>query len=341
MARKKDLSLTSAIGKELGVDFGTVNTVIYLNGKGVIVREPSLIAVDNKTQDILAVGKEAKEMVGRNPQSIKLLRPVANGVVYSFDSATVFLKALLKKSASTGVGRGRMILSHPYGATEVEKLALEEVGRASGAVDISLLDAPIAALIGEGVAPVTPTGQMIIDMGAGHTEVSVCIFGEIVSSFCERTGALDIDQSIIRFMKLKYNLLISDLTAEQVKLKVGNAVTHGINSQVFMDVKGRSIVDGLPKSVNVSSEEIREPIIQALSVINRLVVKASEDLPPQIAADILESDVIVTGGGSLLKGLKEYIEESCGLKARLSERPFDTVAEGLGKAFAQAIEQNK
>ncbi len=331
MARKKrEFSIATAVGKELGIDLGTGNTVIYMKGRGVVLREPSVMAVDIKTNDIVAVGKEAREMIGKNPQGISIVRPIQNGVVADFDAAVALLKAYMKKIPNSANTRARMVLSHPNYATEVEKIALEDVARHSGGTDINLVSAPLAALIGSGYTPMSPKARMVINMGAGHTEVCVCVFGEVVSSASERIGAMHVDRNIIRFLKLKYNLQISQVMAEEIKTKIGSVYYVPDAVQNFLEVKGRSVVDNLPKIISLHADEVRETMRASISVIQSLIVRACEELQPQIAADLFDTEILLTGGGAMLNGLKEYIEELSGFKVAVVDRSGDIVAEGIG-----------
>lgn len=320
--------------REIAIDFGTANTVIFVVGKGIIIREPSLIAIDSVTNDIITVGKAAKDMIGRNPGNIKVLSPIKNGVVADMDLCVSMLKAMLKKHSKHGnFNKSKMIMSFPVNATEVEKAALHEVGIHAGGKDVSLLCAPVAALLCQGVSPKNPKAQMIINMGAGHTGVAVCSFGEVISCYGDRGGGNDINESIIRYMKVKYKLQISDSRAEDIKLSMASVYPLESEMNNFIDVKGRDISDNLPRSITISSDELRDIIRDEMSPLLRAIAKTCENLSAQVSADVLDGEVILTGGASQIKGLKEYIKEIVGFDCILSETPKDDVANGLGHVF--------
>lgn len=326
---KKDFA--AAVGKDLAVDLGTANTVIYIKGKGAVLKEASVLAIENESKNIIAVGKEAKDMLDRTPENITIIKPLQNAVVADFDAASAMLKVFIKKAVGANIGKNSIVMSYPAASTQVEKMAAQDLAKHCVSGKVTLVSQPVATLIGEGISPVTPQARMVIDIGAGHTEVSVCIFGEVMAVFKENIGSDEIDQNIARYMRNKYKLIISNKSAEEIKLKLGSAFISADYSQNFMDVKGRSLIDNIPKSINVNSDEIREVIVGVLSVIPRLMIKTCEDLPAQIVADIMEVPVIVTGGTAQLKGLKEYIENMTGLKAQIAQIPVDTVALGMAK----------
>ncbi len=332
--KKEDFSLGAVISPELAIDLGTLNTVIYMKGRGIILREPSIIAVDERTEEIIAVGKEAKEMKGRNSKNIKLISPIKSGVVADSEVASSMLKAFIKKSSKHKFSpKTKMVFPFPSGATEVEKSAVHDVGVHSGGSEVNILDAPIAALIAEGIYPSTAKSQMIMIMGAGHTDVAVCSYGEILASSYSRIGGLDVDEAIIRYVKKKYKLVISENTAETIKIKIGSLFPLENDYQNFMEVKGRGLNDNLPKSVAIQAEEIRGCISEPFSDIVKTIVDTCEKLPPQVSADILEKGIIVTGGASLLSGVREFIKEKIGFDVKLAQHPFDSVAEGLGSIY--------
>lgn len=322
---------SSAVGKELAVDIGTENTIIYIKGKGVVLREASVVAVENENQNIIAVGDEAKAMAERTADNITIIKPMQNGVVADFDAAAAMLKAFIRKAIGASIGKNAMVIAHPAACTQVEKMATQDLAKHCVSGQVTLVSSPVAILMGEGISPVTPQARMTIDIGAGHTEVAVCIFGEVVSVFKENIGSNEIDQSIVRYVKNRYKLIISNKMAEEVKLKIASAFIIDNSSAKFMDVKGRSLIDNIPKSIKVNSNEIREIIVEQLSVIPRLMIKTTEDLAPQIVADIMETSVVVTGGLAQMKGIKEYIENISALKIEISPKPSDAVVLGLGK----------
>lgn len=324
-------SLTGAVSREVGIDFGTANTVIFMKDKGIVLREPSVIAVDRRSEEVLAVGKEARDMLGKASGNIQVIRPIQHGVVADFDGATAMLRGFLKKAVKSGtVNRPKVIMGLPAGATEVERTAAEDVAQHAGGGDVSLMEAPLATLLGVGLSPLSPKGVMTVNFGAGLLQVAVAALGETIAHTTERLGGNRMDEEIIRFIKKKYHLQIGELTAEEVKLKIGSAFPVEDSFSAFMEVRGRSVSDNLPKNITVHADEIRGALGETLELIIRAIVRTTEALPPEIAADLLESGIVLTGGGAQLTGIGSYINEATGLKVRIAERPVDAVAEGLG-----------
>lgn len=329
MARKKKHTGLS-VGKEIGVDLGSANTVIYMRDRGIVLREPSVVAVDKRSEELLAVGKEAKEMLGKSQSNIKLIRPIQGGVVAELDAAAAMLRAFLKKALNTGLlNRPKIVMAVPAGSTEVERTAAEDVARHSGGADVDLMEAPIAALLGSGISPIGPKGIMTMSLGAGHIEAAVSVLGQVISRHREPLGGNAMDEAVARYIKRKYGLLIGDLAAEEVKLKVGSAFPQDDELGSFTDVRGRSVAESLPKNITVHGDEIREALFECLESMARVVVRTTEGLEPQLAADVLDGGILLTGGGALLRGVVPFLQEATGLKVSISERPLDTVAEGL------------
>ncbi|MFI3325036.1 MAG: rod shape-determining protein [Clostridia bacterium] len=324
---KKDLA--TAVNKNLCIDLGTSNTVIYLKGKGVILNEPSVIATEKQSDTIVAIGNEAKAMMERNPDNITIITPIQKGVVADLDATTAMLKAYIKKAIGVNFSKNSITVSYPATSTQVERLAVQDVAKQCVTGQVSLMSQAVAILLGQEISATTPKATAVIDIGAAHTEVSVCIFGEVLSSFNDNVGGNEIDYNIIRYIKNKYKLQISKSFACDIKTNIGSAFYTEENK--FMDVKGRDIKDNIPKSVTVNSEEIREVIANTLTEVPNLIIKAIEDLPPQISADLMENDIIIAGGVANLKGLKEYMENITGLKVKIATNPDTTIAKGLSK----------
>lgn len=328
------------MSREIAIDMGTHNTVIFMKGQGasqgggIALREPSVVAVDSRSDEILAAGKEAKDMAGKSAGGVKIIKPMRGGAVADFDVMAAMLRTFIKRAIkSANISRPRVVIGVPADATQVEKTAAEDVVKHAGCGDVTLLEAPLAIILGAGLSPASPRGIMTIDLGAGHTEVSVAALGEIIATRSERFGSARIDEGILRYIKKKYNLQIGDLTAEDIKVKIGSAFPQDDSFSSFMEVRGRSVTDNLPKSITIHADEIRTAISGILEDLTALIARTTEELPPEIASDILESGIIMSGGGAMLKGLDKFIEETTGLKVTMTERPFDTLAEGLGKSL--------
>ncbi|MEG1426259.1 MAG: rod shape-determining protein [Oscillospiraceae bacterium] len=343
MAKKNGIfSQINALGSEIVIDMGTSNTVIFKKGAGIVLREPSVVAIDRRTQEVIAVGKEAKEMLGKTPAQILAVKPVLAGAAADFDVCCAMLKIFVKKASGAGVfSRPTVLFSLPAGATEVERIAAEEVAKHAGAGDIRLIEAPMAAAIGAGVSPLSPKGFMVVSMGAGITEVAVLALGDVIASTTVRTGGDAIDKAISRYIKRKYAIQIGELTAEEIKIKIGSAFPSADSFHSFMEVRGRSVAENLPKSITIHEEEIRGPILEELTKVIAAVVETTEVLPPEIAADLLETGILLTGGGGLLSGLDRYLQEATHLRVELSERPLDAVAEGLGRSLSTAVSKRE
>ena len=327
-------SVFSAVSKDVGIDLGTANTVIFVKDKGVALRESSVVAVDVRTDEVLAAGKEAKEMLGKTPETMEVVCPVKDGVVADFGACAAMMKYYLHKAVNTSFfNKPRVVLSIPSGITDVERRAVEDAVKQAGAGSVNLMEAPMAAAIGAGLPVGSPRGTMIANIGAGVTEVAVISLGDIVASTTARGGSDAIDRGIIVYMKRKHSLQIGVLTAENVKLKIGSAYPTDDSFNTFMEVKGRSVVDGLPKSITVQADEIREVINEEVKDIIRVIMRTMEETPAELAADVVDQGILLAGGGCQLRGLDKYIEQETGLKTTLAERPVDCIAEGLGKSL--------
>lgn len=318
--------------KDLGVDLGTANTLVYIKGKGIVTREPSVVAIHAGTKQVLAVGEEAKRMIGRTPGNIIAIRPLKDGVIADFDITKSMLKYLIRKALKRKtIFQPRVVVCVPSGVTEVEKRAVEEATIHAGARVAYLIEEPMAAAIGAGLPVQEPTGSMIVDIGGGTTEVAIISLGGIVTSQSIRIGGDELDESIVNFIKKEYSLLIGERTAEEVKIAIGTA---DLNSEVkTMEIKGRDMVTGLPKTITVNSTEIynamKEPIYNIVDAIKSTLEKT----PPELAADIMEFGIMLTGGGALFEGLDRLINKETGIPVHIADRPLDCVAIGAGKAL--------
>lgn len=319
--------------KDMGIDLGTANTLIYVKGKGIILREPSVVAIKNdNSKAVLAVGNEAKEMIGRTPGNIVAIRPLKDGVIADFDVTQTMLKMFIKKvtNNSTFV-RPRIVVCFPSGVTEVEKRAIEEATKQAGASEVYLMEEPMAAAIGAGLPVSEPTGSMVVDIGGGTTEVAVISLGGIVTSKSLRIAGDELDQSIVTYIKKEYNLMIGERTAEQIKMEIGSAFPK--DEEKTMEIKGRDLITGLPKIITITSDEIREAIKEPVAAIIDAIKSTLEKTPPELAADIMDKGIMITGGGALLQGFDELIKKETHMPVHIAENPLDCVALGAGKSL--------
>ena len=293
---------------DIGIDLGTANTLVFVKGKGIVIREPSVVAVDQKYNPprVVAVGTEAKEMIGRTPGSITAVRPLKDGVIADFDITADMLKAFIKKVAkSAPLAKVRVMICIPSGVTGVERNAVNDAARSAGAKYVSLIEEPMAAAIGAGLPVSEPTGSMVVDIGGGTSEVAVISLGDVVTSNSARVAGDNFDESIISYIKKKYNLLIGERTAEDIKIKIGSAYPY--EGEGAMNIKGRNLMDGLPKNIEISAEEIREALSDSINQILDVIKATLEKTPPELAADIIDHGIMLTGGGALLRGLDKLI----------------------------------
>ena len=313
--------------KDIGIDLGTANTLVYMRGKGIIIREPSVVAVDKKLQCVRYVGQEAKDVIGRTPGSIVAVRPLKDGVIADFDMTSSMLEQFIKK-ALRGRGKARVIIGIPSGVTEVERRAVKEAAQNAGAKRVSIIEEPMAAAIGAGLPVAEPVGSMIVDIGGGTAEIAVISLGGIVASRSVRMAGDMFDQAIIAFIKRKYNLLIGERTAEQIKIEIGSA--YALDPELTMEIKGRNLVDGLPKNIVVHSEDVRGALLECLVKITTAIKETLERTPPELSADIIDRGITLTGGGALLRGLDQLIQSETGIDVHIAEDPLDCVAKGAG-----------
>ena len=315
--------------KDIGIDLGTANTLVYLRGKGIIMREPSVVAVDTKTDEVRSVGHEAKAVIGRTPGSIMAVRPLKDGVIADFDITANMLARFIKKVCGNSMFfRPRVVICIPSGVTEVERRAVKEAALKAGARQVSVIEEPMAAAIGAGLPISEPSGSMVVDIGGGTSEVAVISLGGIVAARSVRVGGDEFDQAIIAYIKRKYNLLIGERTAEQIKIEIGSA--YELEEEKKMEIKGRNLVDGLPKNITVHSEEIRDALAESLQKVVDAIKETLERTPPELSADIIDHGIMLTGGGALLRGLDELVHRETGIDVHVAETPLDCVAAGTG-----------
>lgn len=318
--------------KDIGIDLGTANTLIFMKGKGIIMREPSVVAVDTRNDTVRYVGQDAKEVIGRTPGSIVAVRPLKDGVIADFDITASMLQILIRKVCNNSVlARPRIIICIPSGVTEVERRAVREAAFKAGAKHVSIIEEPMAAAIGAGLPVAEATGSMVVDIGGGTSEVAVISLGGIVASRSVRVGGDELDNSIIQYIKRKYNLLIGERTAEDIKINIGSAFP--LEEEATMDIKGRDLMDGLPKNIQITSEEIREALADPLSMVLDAIRTTLEKTPPELSADIIDHGITLTGGGALLRGLDQLIEKETGMPVHIAESPLDCVAMGTGRVL--------
>jgi len=324
-------SLLSIFSNDLAIDLGTANTLVFAKGRGVVVSEPSIVAVNQKTGKVEAVGKEAKEMLGRTPGNIIAIRPMKDGVIADFEHTEKMLDYFIKKAhnnRSFGV-RPRIIIGVPSEITQVEKRAVRDSALRAKATEVYLVEQAMVAAIGAGLPITEPTGNMIVDIGGGTTDVAVISMAGIVYSKALRIAGNEMDDDIIQYIKRKYNLLIGERTAEEVKIKIGSAFP--LDEEVTMEIKGRDLIEGIPKTIVISDSEIREAISETVSMIIGAVRDALEQTPPELAADIVDKGIVLTGGGSLLKNLDKRLREETGLPISMADDPLASVVLGTGK----------
>ncbi len=322
---------------DLAIDLGTANCLVYAKDKGIVVNEPSVVAVHHGyrgEKKVLAVGKEAKEMLGRTPGSIRAIRPMKDGVIADFEVTQAMLKDFIQKAMSGAkLIKPRIIICIPFGVTEVEKKAVKESAEQAGAREVYLIEEPMAAAIGAGLPITDPAGSMIVDIGGGTTEVGVISLGGIVSSRSERVAGDKFDEAIVNYIKKKYSLLIGERTAELIKISIGNAYPFENNEIKTYEVKGRDLIAGAPKTVELTSDEIREALSDPVNEVIEAIKILLEKTPPELAADIVDNGIILAGGGSLLANLDILIKEKTGLPVAIAEDPLTCVVRGCGKAL--------
>ncbi|MEO0080004.1 MAG: rod shape-determining protein [candidate division WOR-3 bacterium] len=323
-------SITERFTNDIAIDLGTSSTLIYVRGKGIELREPSIVAIDDTTHQVVAVGTEAKRMLGRTPEGIRAIRPMKDGVIADFGIVELMLKTYIGMVQRKKLFvRPRVIVCVPSGITEVEKRAVRDSVEASGAREIYLVSEPIAAAIGVGLPVDTPTGNMVIDIGGGTTEIAVVALSGIVNSESIRVAGDEMDEAIINYIKKSYNLVIGEQTAENIKIAIGSAYATG--KEETLEVKGRDLVSGIPKTIRITSTKVRESLEEPVSLIVDAIRLALEKTPPELAADIVDRGIYMCGGGALLRGLDLLVKEETNLPVYVAENPLECVVRGAGR----------
>ncbi len=326
------MNLFNLGSKDIGIDLGTANILVTLKGKGIILNEPSVVAIDTSTRNILATGFEAKEMLGRTPEKIRAVRPMKDGVIADFTATQLMLKNIIYKICRRySIGKPRVVVGVPSGITEVEERAVEEAILQAGAREVYLIEEPMAAAIGANLDIAEPSGNIIVDIGGGTTEVAVISLGGVVVSNSIRIAGDDLDEDIVNHVKRERNLAIGETTAEQIKKEIGCAMP--LMSEASMEVRGRDLSSGLPETITVTSSEIEEAMKESISKIVDVVKLTLEKTPPELASDIMEKGIVLAGGGALIKNLDKLISEKTDMPVYVAEEPLDCVVKGTGKTL--------
>lgn len=320
--------------KEIGIDLGTSNTLLYVRGQGVLLREPSVVAINTINRQVLAVGSDAKDMIGRTPEGIETIRPLKDGVIANFDLTEQMLKKFIEKVNGKGAFKSsRIAISHPSEITEVEKSAINETISQVGARKVMLVEEPVAAAIGSGLPVDEPVGSMIIDIGGGTTEVAVISLQGVVTSKTLRVAGDELDETIIDYVKREFNLMIGERTAEKVKIELGSVYADENEEERNMEIRGRDLVTGLPRAVTITESQIREALKEPVTLIIEAIKAVIEQTPPELAADIMDKGIMISGGGALLKGLNKLIYREIHILAYTAEDPLECVVLGAGKCL--------
>ena len=327
-------NLFGGFSHDMGIDLGTANTLVHVKGKGIVLREPSVVAIKSDNGEVLAVGEEAKRMIGRTPGSIIAIRPMKDGVIADFDVTQAMLKYFIRKAmnSKSSMVRPRVVVGVPSGVTEVEKRAVIDAAQQAGAREAYLIEEPMAAAIGAGLPVEEATGSMVVDIGGGTTEIAVISLGGIVTSCSIRIGGDEMDSSIIQHIKREYNLMIGERTAEDIKINIGSAIVSSTGDKT-MDIRGRDLVSGLPKTLTIHASEIREALSEPIFKIIDEVKSTLEKTPPELAADVMDHGIVMTGGGSLLTNLDKLLSHETGMPVLVSEDALSCVGEGTGRSL--------
>ncbi|MDL4777772.1 rod shape-determining protein [Actinomadura xylanilytica] len=321
----------SFLGRDMAVDLGTANTLVYVRGRGIVLNEPSVVAINTNTGKIVAVGIEAKRMIGRTPGNIVAVRPLKDGVIADFDVTERMLRYFIQKvHKRRHFAKPRIVVAVPSGITGVEQRAVKEAGYQAGARRVYIIEEPMAAAIGAGLPVYEPTGNMVVDIGGGTTEVAIISLGGIVTSQSVRVGGDELDQAVISFSKKEYSLMLGERTAEEIKMAIGSAFPAG-KDEPHAEIRGRDLVSGLPKTVVISAEEVRRAIEEPVNAIVDAVKTTLDKCPPELSGDIMDRGIALTGGGALLKSLDERLREETGMPIHLVDNPLDSVVLGTGK----------
>ena len=329
------------LSSDIGIDLGTANTLVYVKDQGIVLREPSVVAVRYGTNEVLAVGDDAKRMLGRTPGNIVAIRPLRDGVIADFDVTEAMLRHFIRKVHSRrGLVRPRVVIAVPSGITEVEKRAVKESALQAGAREVYMIEEPMAAAIGVGLPVQEASGNMIVDIGGGTTEVALISLSGIVYSRSVRVAGDELDESIVQYMKRAYSLMIGERTAEEIKIRIGSA--YPIDKEMTMEVKGRDMVAGLPKTITITSQEVREALVEPLNTIVDAVRVTLERCPPELSADLVDRGIMLAGGGALLRGFDKLLQEETGLPVHIADDPLSAVGVGTGMvldelAFLQKV----
>jgi len=320
--------------RDIGIDLGTANTLVYVKDHGILLREPSVVAVKTGTNEVVAVGDDAKRMLGRTPGGITAIRPLKDGVIADFRVTEAMLRHFIRKVHNRrSMVRPRVVIAVPSGITEVEKRAVKESAEQAGAREVYLMEEPMAAAIGVGLPVQEAAGNMIVDIGGGTTEVAIISLSGIVYARSVRVAGDELDEAIINYMKRAYNLMIGERTAEEIKLRIGSAFPMG--KEATMEVKGRDMVAGLPKTITITSQEVREAMLEPLNTIIDAVRTTLERCPPELSADLVDRGIMLAGGGALLRGLDKLLQEETALPVHVAEDPLSAVAEGTGRVLSE------
>jgi rod shape-determining protein MreB len=328
------MGLFNIFSRDLGIDLGTANTLVQVKGKGIVIREPSVVAIRSDNKEVLAVGEEAKRMIGRTPGNIVAIRPMKDGVIADFDVTQEMLRYFIRKAIPRVMGfHPRVVVCVPSGVTEVEKRAVDEATRSAGAKEAYLVEEPMAAAIGAGLPVQEPTGSMVVDIGGGTSEVAIISLGGIVTSRSIRVGGNKLDEAIISYIKKEYNLMIGERTAEEIKITIGSAFPK--EQEETMDIRGRDLITGLPKTLKITSTEVMEALREPISSIVESIKLTLEKTPPELASDIMDKGIMMTGGGALLDGLDNLVRQETGMPVRIADNPLDCVVLGAGKVIEE------
>lgn len=318
--------------KDIGIDLGTANVLVYVKNKGIVLKEPSVVAINKNTGKVMAVGNDAKEMLGRTPGNIVAIRPLKGGVIADFVTTSAMLKYFIEKTASRSIiSKPRVVICIPHGVTEVEKRAVEEATLQSGAREAYLIEEPMAAAIGANLPVEEPTGVMVVDIGGGTSEIAVISLGGIVSSKSVRVAGDNFDDSIINHIRKQYNLMTGERTAEEIKIKIGSA--YQFENEGMLEVCGRDLITGLPKTIAVSAKEIRDCLLEPINEIVDAIKSTLEKTPPELSSDIMDRGITLTGGGALLRGLDIFISKEVSLPVHIAENPLNCVVMGTGRVI--------
>ena len=318
--------------KDIGIDLGTANILVTLKGKGIVLKEPSVVAINRRNGNIVATGNEAKEMLGRTPEQIKAVRPMKDGVIADFTATQLMLKNIIGKVGKRyNIGRPRVVVGVPSGITEVEERAVEEAVMQAGAREVYLIEEPMAAAIGASLDVGEPSGNIIVDIGGGTTEVAVISLGGIVVSHSLRVAGDELDEEIVNYIKLEMNLAVGDTTAEQIKMQLGCAMP--LMTEMSMEIRGRDLTTGLPKNMTITSTQVEDAIKESITKIVEIVKLTLEKTPPELAADIMEKGIVLAGGGALIKNLDKLLSIETGMPVYVADEPLDCVVRGAGKTL--------